>query len=80
MSSFFSKLRGQAQKAVDQHGDKIAKGLDQAAAQADKRTKGKYSDKIAKGRVKAQQELAKRKNGPGGPQGPHGGPGGAPRP
>ena len=76
MSSFFSKLRGQAQKAVDQHGDKIAKGLDQAAAQADKRTKGKYSDKIAKGRVKAQEELAKRQRGHGGP----GGHGGAPRP
>ncbi|WP_299050109.1 antitoxin [uncultured Nocardioides sp.] len=89
MSSFFSKLRGQAQKAVDQHGDKIAKGLDRAASEADKRTKGKYSDKIAKGRVKAQEQLAKMDDGndgrgpgaaggPGGPTGPAG-PTGPPR-
>ena len=76
MSSFFSKLRGQAQKAVDQHGDKIAKGLDRAAAEADKRTKGKYSDKIAKGRVKAHEQLAKMDDDGRGPGGAAGGPGG----
>ena len=49
-----------------------------AAAEADKRTKGKYSDKIAKGRVKAHEQLAKMddKNDGRGPGGGAGGPGG----
>lgn len=56
---FMDKLKGKAKAAVDQHGDKIAKGIDQAAGAADKKTKGKYSDKIHTGRGKAKDALDK---------------------
>ena len=36
---FLDKLKGKAKTAVDQHGDKIAGGIDKAAAMADKKTK-----------------------------------------
>ena len=54
---FLDKLRGQATRAVDQHGDKISRGIDQAAAAADKQTKGKYSRHIGTGRSKAKEAL-----------------------
>ena len=54
---FLDKAKAMATKAVDQHGDKIAKGVDQAAATLDKQTKGKHTDKIAKGRAKAKDAL-----------------------
>jgi uncharacterized protein YjbJ (UPF0337 family) len=53
------KLRGRAKTAVDQHGDKIAGGIDKAAAMADQKTKGKYTDKIETGRGKAKDALDK---------------------
>jgi len=53
------KLRKQAEKAVDQHGDKIAKGLDSAAAAASKRTGGKHDSKIDSGVAKAKDALDK---------------------
>ena len=56
---FLENLRGKAQKAVDQHGDKIARGIDQAAAAADKQTKGKYSRHIGTGSDKAKDALDK---------------------
>ena len=56
---FLDKLKGRATKAVDEHGDKIAQGLDKAAAAVDKKTKGKYSDKIDTGRDKAKDALDK---------------------
>jgi len=43
--------------AVDQHGDKIAGGIDKAAAAVDKKTGGKYADKIEKGSAKAKDAL-----------------------
>lgn len=43
--------------AVDEHGDKIDKGLDKAAEAADNKTGGKYSDKIASGADKAKEFL-----------------------
>ena len=43
---FLDKMKAQAKKTVDQHGDKISKGIDKAASTADQKTKGKYSDKI----------------------------------
>ncbi len=52
-------LRGKAQKAVDDHGEKIARGIDQAAAAADKKTKGKYSRQIGSGTSKAKEALDK---------------------
>ena len=62
---FLDKLRGHATRAVDQHGDKISRGIDQAATAADKKTKGKYSRHIGTGRSKAQEALdrANRKDG-----------------
>jgi len=71
--SFIDKLKGKATQAVDQHGDKIAKGIDRAADAADRRTGGKHADKIAKGRTQAKSALDKldKKNGGdlGGPRG-----------
>ncbi len=54
---FLDKLRGRAKTAVDQHGDKIAGGIDKAAAMADKKTKGKYTDKIQRGTGKTKEAL-----------------------
>ena len=55
--SIFDKLRKNATKLVDQHGEKVAKGLDKAADAADKRTKGKYSGQIRTGVGKAKEGL-----------------------
>ena len=56
---FLNKLKGTAKTAVDQHGDKIAGGIDKAAAMADKKTKGKYTEHIGTGVTKAQDGLDK---------------------
>ncbi|CAN5239249.1 hypothetical protein BH18ACT9_BH18ACT9_08670 [soil metagenome] len=56
---FLDKAKTQLSKAVDQHGDKIATGVDKAADAFDKRTGQKHSDKVAKGRVKAKEALEK---------------------
>ena len=55
----FDNLKKKATKAVDDHGGQIAKGIDKAAAMADKKTKGKYHDKIATGTAKAKDGLDK---------------------
>ena len=61
---FLDRLKGKARTAVDQHGDKIAGGIDKAAAMADKKTKGKYSGQIHQGTGKTKEALDKldRKN------------------
>jgi hypothetical protein len=56
---FLDNAKEQLTKAVDQHGDKIAEGMDKAADALDKRTGGKHQDKIQQGRVKAQEALDK---------------------
>jgi len=56
---FLDKLKTQAKKTVDQHGDKIAQGIDKAATTADKKTKGKYSKHIDSGTEKAKGALDK---------------------
>jgi hypothetical protein len=56
---FLDNAKKQLKGAVDKHGDTIAKGLDRAAAEADKRTGGKHSDKIAKARSAAKDGLDK---------------------
>jgi hypothetical protein len=56
---FLDKIKGKAKLAVDQHGEKIASGIDKAAGLADKKTKGKYTDKIAGGSAKAKDALDK---------------------
>jgi hypothetical protein len=72
---FLDKLKGRAKTAVDQHGDKIAGGIDKAASMADKKTKGKYTDQIRQGKGKTKETLDKLdgKN-----DGDLGGPGGRP--
>lgn len=54
---FLDKLKGRAKTAVDQHGDKVAGGIDKAAAMADKKTKGKYSGQIHQGAGKTKEAL-----------------------
>ena len=53
------EAKDQLSKAVDQHGDKIAKGVDAAADALDKKTGGKHGDKIAKGSRQAKDALDK---------------------
>ena len=57
---FLDNIKGKADRALDQHGDKITRGIDQAAAAADKRTKGKYSRHIGSGTSKAKDALNRR--------------------
>jgi MT0933-like antitoxin protein len=57
--SFLDKAKGKLTQAVDKHGDKIAGGIDKAAAAADKRTGGKHHDKIAGVSGKARDALDK---------------------
>jgi hypothetical protein len=83
--SIFDKIRKGATKAVDQHGDKITRGLDQAASAVDKRTGHKHSDKIRKGVSKAKEGLERLDQkddrdlgGPGGGSTPPGRPGQTP--
>ena len=46
---FLDKIKGKATTAVDQHGDKIAGGIDKAADAIDKKTGGKHHDKHRQG-------------------------------
>ena len=55
--SFLDKAKAKLTEAVDQHGDKIADGIDKAADVADKTTKGKHQDKIEGARSKARDVL-----------------------
>ncbi|MFB9313318.1 Rv0909 family putative TA system antitoxin [Nocardioides plantarum] len=50
-------IKGKVGVAVDKHGDKIAGGIDKAAAAADKKTGGKHHDKIVKATGKAKDGL-----------------------
>ena len=71
--SFLDKAKGKLTDAVDQHGDKIAQGIDKAAAMADQKTGGKHADKIRNASSKAKDALDKLDK-----KGDHG-PGSAPR-
>ena len=44
----FGKLAKKAKGLVDEHGDKIASGVDKVTDAVDKKTKGKHKDKLAK--------------------------------
>ncbi len=82
----FDKLKGtastvkkQADKALDQHGDKIVAGVDKAGGAVNKATKGKYADKVDKGVGLAKKPLSKSEAGmPSGPGTGGTGPGTAP--
>lgn len=53
------RVREQVGKAVDQHGDKIAAGMDKAGEAIDRRTGGKHKSKIDGGLSKAKSALDK---------------------
>ena len=55
----FDRLKKQATKAVDEHGDQIAKGIDKAADLADSKTQGKHSGHIDKAAGAAKNGLDK---------------------
>ena len=55
----FDNVKKKATKAVDDHGDKIAKGIDKAAGMADSKTKGQHSDKVDKASRSAKDALDK---------------------
>ena len=56
---FLDKAKDRLTDAVDKHGDKIATGVDKAAAAADQRTGGKHAGKISTGAEKAKDALDK---------------------
>ena len=55
--SFLDKAKAKLTDAVDQHGDKIAEGIDKAGAFANEKTGGKHADKIDKATVKPRDAL-----------------------
>lgn len=54
---FLDDARKKLTETVDQHGDKVADGIDKAAELLDDRTGGKHADKIATGAEKAKDAL-----------------------
>ena len=54
---FLDKMKSKVTGAVDQHGDKIAAGVDKAAETIDKKTGGKHHDKIEQGTDKTKDAL-----------------------
>ena len=55
--SFLDKAKAKLTKAVDDHGDKIAGGIDKAGAMVNEKTGGKHADKIDKATGKARDAL-----------------------
>jgi hypothetical protein len=55
--SFLDKAKEKLSKAVDDHGDKIAQGIDKAGAFANEKTGGKHADKIDQATGKARDAL-----------------------
>ena len=55
--SFMDKAKAKLTEAVDQHGDKIAQGIDKAGSVVNEKTGGKHADKIDKGVGVAKDKL-----------------------
>jgi hypothetical protein len=55
--SFLDKAKEKLSKVVDDHGDKIAQGIDKAGAFANEKTGGKHADKIEQATGKARDAL-----------------------
>ena len=53
----WTRPRRSSSKAVDDHGDKIAQGIDKAGAFANEKTGGKHADKIDQATGKARDAL-----------------------
>jgi hypothetical protein len=54
---FLDDAKDKLSDLVDKHGDKVADGVDKAAAVADEKTGGKFADKIDAGTEKAKDAL-----------------------
>jgi MT0933-like antitoxin protein len=57
---FLDRAKELTDKAVDRHGDKIAKGIAKAGETINKRTGGKYEDTITSAERKIEDTLGKR--------------------
>lgn len=55
--SFLDKAKAKLTKAVDDHGDKIAGGIDKAGAMVNEKTGGKHAGKIDQATGKARDAL-----------------------
>jgi hypothetical protein len=55
--SFLDKAKARLTDAVDQHGDKIAQGIDKAGSVVNEKTGGKHADKIDQATGKARDAL-----------------------
>jgi hypothetical protein len=55
--SFLGKAKDKLTKAVDQHGGKIADGIDKAGKAVNDKTGGKHADKINQATGKARDAL-----------------------
>ena len=55
--SFMDKAKAALTDAVDQHGDKIAQGIDKAGSVVNEKTGGKHTDKIDQATGKARDAL-----------------------
>jgi hypothetical protein len=55
----FDNLRKKATKAVDEHGDQIAKGIDKAADLADTKTHGQHHSQVDKAASSTKDALDK---------------------
>ncbi|MBZ5734628.1 antitoxin [Nocardioides sp. TRM66260-LWL] len=73
LESAARQARTKVGQVVDQHGDKIADGIDKAAKAADQRTGGKHHDRIAQGAAKAKDGV-RRLESDGGQAGREAGP------
>lgn len=54
---FMDKAKAALTDAVDQHGDKIAQGIDKAGSVVNEKTGGKHAEKIEKATGKARDAL-----------------------
>ena len=54
---FLDKAKAKLTDAVDQHGDKIAQGIDKAGSVVNEKTGGKHADKIDQATGKARDAL-----------------------
>ena len=55
--SFLDKAKAAVTDAVDQHGDKIAQGIDKAGSVVNEKTGGKHAEKIDLATGKARDTL-----------------------
>lgn len=54
---FLDKAKAKLTDAVDQHGDKIAQGIDKAGGMVNEKTGGKHADKIDQATGQARDAL-----------------------